>query len=291
MTDQKIDIRDFVSPVKATWCAGCGNFAIFNALRAALVELGLGPSDIVMVFDIGCNGNGADKIHAYAFKGLHGRTLPLAAGIKLANQGIPVIALGGDGGTLDEGMHHFVHTIRNNYDITFLMHNNENFGLTTGQETPTTPKGQPMPISPWGVVSDRLNPLRLALASGATFVASSWSGNQSHMKKMILEGINHKGFSLVNIYQHCPTYNKFEDMTWYKDRVYDLEEKGHDASNMVKAMEEAEYGIEKRAIGIIYQDKEALPYYKRVEYRQKFETHLKDEVQKYDVSPLFKEFK
>jgi len=289
--ENKIDVRAFVSPIKPTWCPGCGNFAIFNALKAALVEKGWGPKNVVLVFDIGCNGNGADKIHAYAMKGLHGRVLPLAAGIKLANDGIPVIAMAGDGGTLDEGMHHFIHSIRNNYDITFLMHNNENFGLTTGQETPTTPKNQPMPISPWGVISDRLNPMRLAIASGSTFVASAWSGNQTHLKKMILEGINHLGFSYINIYQHCPTYNEFEDMNWLRDKVYDLQEAGHDKADFMKAIQVADMDGDKRAIGVLYQNSQALPYLQRIPYRKEIPTNLIHEVQKYDVTPLMEKFK
>jgi 2-oxoglutarate ferredoxin oxidoreductase subunit beta len=171
------------------------------------------------------------------------------------------------------------------------MHNNENFGLTTGQETPTTPKNQPMQISPWGVISDRMNPLRLALASGSTFTASAWSGNQSHLKDMILAGMDHKGFSFINIYQHCPTYNKFEDQEWHKERVYDLATTDHDTADFMKAMQVAEYGEEKRAIGIIYQNKDSLPYMERIPYRSEFTTTLVDEVQKYDVTPLMEKFK
>lgn len=277
----------FNSGVKPTWCPGCGNFAILNAIRIALTEAEISPTDVLIVFDIGCNGNMADKINSYGFKGLHGRALPVAAGAKIANRKLHVIAISGDGGVLDEGMHHYIHSIRNNYDITFLMHNNCNFGLTTGQETPTTPKGQPMSATPWGNLSERLNPVQLALVSGATFVANAWTGDGRQMKDLIKESIDHKGFGLINIYQDCPTYNKFEDLAWLRERVVDVKEKtDYDPSNWEQAMKESSYNNEHRPVGIIYQDKSSVPYYDRVPYRSVYTTNLKDEVNIYDIQEL-----
>lgn len=287
-----LSVMDYNSGIKPTWCTGCGNFAIFAALKQALVELDTKPTEVTLVFDIGCNGNGADKIKAYGFKGLHGRALPVAAGIKLANEKMKVIALGGDGGTLDEGMHHFVHSFRNNYDITFIMHNNCNFGLTTGQETPTTPKGNIMPVSPWGVVADRLNPMKLAMTAGATFIASGWSGDQKQMKELMKEAINHEGMGFVHIYQHCPTYNDFEDVNFIKDRVYDVGQKeGYDSSNWIQAFSECEFFDDKRATGIIYKNPGSVPFHKRLGYRDSYNTSLVEEVQKYDVSKTLAKFR
>jgi 2-oxoglutarate ferredoxin oxidoreductase subunit beta len=294
MTDQqtkKISMSDFNSPVKPTWCPGCGNFAIFSALKQALIEQNLGPTDILMTFDIGCNGNGADKINVYGFKGLHGRSVPVAVGAKLANQDLPVIATIGDGGSLDEGLHHLVHSARSNYDITVLMHDNENFGLTTGQETPTTPKNQPMVASPWGVVAERLNPVQLALISQATFVAQAWTGNIKELKNLIIAAINHKGFSFVHILQHCPTYNKFEDQDWLRERVTPVDSvEGYDNSDLYQALKLADYNSDKRYTGIIYEDKEALPFMQRIPYRQGEQMLLKDEVKVFEINEIIQEF-
>ncbi len=287
----KLTAAAYNSGVKPTWCPGCGNFAILNAIRSALTESNIPPTEVLLVFDIGCNGNMADKIYSYGFKGLHGRVLPVAVGAKLANRKLHVIAIGGDGGVLDEGMHHYIHTARNNYDITFLMHNNCNFGLTTGQETPTTPKGQAMSATPWGNLSERLNPVQLALVSGATFVANAWTGDGRQMKELITSAMNHKGFSLVNIYQDCPTYNKFEDLAWLREHVEGVQEReDYDPSNLEQAMKETSYNNPKRPVGIVYQDKNSVPYYDRVPYRTDYKTDLKDEVKIYDIAELQKSY-
>lgn len=282
---------DYNSSVKPTWCPGCGNFGILNGIRGALVELNIKPTDLLMVFDIGCNGNMADKVNVYGYKGLHGRVLPTAAGAKVANDDLPVIAIGGDGGTLDEGMHHFIHTIRNNYDITFIMHNNCNFGLTTGQETPTTPKGQPMSATPWGAVGERLNPVQLALLCGATFVANSWTGSTRHITDMIKLGMTHKGFSLINIYQDCPTYNKFEDLNWLRGKVKNIEEiEGYNPSNKEFAFKVTDYNQDYRPVGVVYEDKDSVPFLQRMNYRSSYTTNLTQEVAKMDITPFLKEF-
>ena len=291
MSTTNVKMSDYNTAIKPTWCPGCGDFAIQSALKMALVEQEISPNEVVITYDIGCNGNGADKMNAYGFKGLHGRSIPVAVGAKLANQNLHVIATGGDGGVLDEGIHHFIHSIRSNYNITFIMHNNCNFGLTTGQETPTTPKSQPMVVSPWGVITERLNPSQLALTSGVTFLGCTWSGDIKHMKNIIISAMKHKGFGFVNIFQHCPTYNKFEDIDWLRERVEDVEKLGeYDSADMLKAYEIADYKRERRAIGVLYQDKESIPYSDRIPYRQNIKTQLVDEVETFDVSEILKEF-
>lgn len=291
MSDKKLSARDF-NAKKPTWCPGCGNFSILNGIRSALVNQDLSPKDALLVFDIGCNGNMADKINIYGLKGLHGRVLPAAAGAKIANENLPVIAIGGDGGTLDEGMHHFIHTARNNYNITFIMHNNCNFGLTTGQETPTTPEEQPMAATPWGAVGTRLNPVHLALVSGATFVANAWTGNARQIGELIQKGMEHTGFSLINVYQDCPTYNKFEDLDWLRGKVKEVEEiEGYDPSDRNFAMKITDYEYGKRPIGIVYQDKNSRSFMQRMPYRKDIKNSLLiDEVKKYDIRSLMEEF-
>jgi 2-oxoglutarate/2-oxoacid ferredoxin oxidoreductase subunit beta len=288
----KIQPTDYNSPVKPTWCPGCGNFSILNALRMALIEQNLSPSDVLLVFDIGCNGNMADKITSYGFKGLHGRGLPIGAGAYIANKNLKIIVFGGDGGTLDEGIHHFIHSIRSNYDITFIMHDNCTFGLTTGQETPTTPIGQPMSATPWGVTAERLNPVQLALVSGATFVANGWTGNIKQMKDLIISAMQHKGLGFVHIFQDCPTYNKFENVDWLKERVSNVEEvENYNSEDRLLAYKIADYINEKRTMGILFQDKSSIPFLEKINYRKDYQTELKDEVQTYNIDKLLTYYK
>ena len=287
---QQPSLQDFQSPIMPTWCPGCGDFAIWSSIKQALVQKGLSPLDVLLCFDIGCNGNMADKINAYTFKGLHGRVIPLAIGASLANKNLPVIAVAGDGGTFDEGLQHFIHAIRSNYNLTFIVHNNCDFGLTTGQATPTTPQGQKMNSSPYGVVEKRLNPIQLALSSGATFVARGFTGDISHLTKMLLAGLDHNGFAYIDVLQHCPTYNDFQDLKWVKDRVYDVQADANYPNTVEHAYKISDYSSEKIPIGILYQDKATTSYLERLDYRKDFKTVLKNEVTKYDLAKSLKEF-
>jgi len=283
-------IQDFQSPITPTWCPGCGDFAIWTAIKQALVQEGFGPMDVALCFDIGCNSNMADKINAYVFKGLHGRVIPLASGISLANKNLPVIAIAGDGGTFDEGMHHFIHAIRSDYNITLILHNNCDFGLTTGQATPTTPIGQKMNSTPFGVVESRLNPTQLALTLGASFVAKAFTGNVTQLISLIRDGIQHKGFSYIEVLQHCPTYNNFQDHKWIAERVYDVKTNNHDTSDLQKAMSLADYSQEKIATGILFKAPNSKDYLNKLDYRKDYKGNLKDEVKKYSIKELAHSF-
>jgi len=246
------NIQDYQSTLMPTWCPGCGNFAIWSALKQVLVELNISPDQVVLCFDIGCNGNMADKIKAYGFKGLHGRVIPIASGISIANPNIPIIAIAGDGGTFNEGMQHFIHAIRSNYNITFIVHDNCDFGLTTGQATPTTPVGTSMNSSPYGTIEKTLNPIQLALSAGADFVARGFSGNIKQMKDITTSAIKHKGFSYIDILQHCPTYNNFKDHKWLGQRVFEID-KNSQPQTRLEAIKISEDTDEKIATGIIFQ--------------------------------------
>jgi 2-oxoglutarate ferredoxin oxidoreductase subunit beta len=233
----------------------------------------------------------ADKINVYAFKGLHGRVLPLAAGISLANSGLPVIAIAGDGGTFDEGMHHFIHSIRSNYNITFIVHNNCDFGLTKGQATPLTPEGEIMNSSPYGVVEKRINPVTLALNVGVTFVARGFTGNMVQLTQLIKAGINHNGFAFLDILQHCPTYNFFRDMKYLKDHVYDIKTDAQYQNTRDYASKIAADDLEKIATGILFQEMESKSYLDKLHYRGDKTTALKDEVQNYPLTELIATYK
>jgi 2-oxoglutarate ferredoxin oxidoreductase subunit beta len=284
-------ITDFNTINVPNWCPGCANFGVWNSLKQSFVELNLEPHQIVITYDIGCSGNGADKTNTYAFKSLHGRTIPIAVGVKLANPNLTVIATGGDGGIMEEGVNHLMWAARSNYDITVLMHNNRRFGLTTGQPTVTTNKGEPGSTSPLGIPEDPIVPVHVALISKATFVARGYAGDPKQLTKLIKSAIKHKGFSFLEILQPCVTFNKINTFYWYKERIYKLEDKkGYDSGNWDKAFDISKSTDEKIATGIIYQDKKSVPYSQRLSYRKDKKTTLVDEVKQYSIKELVKEF-
>jgi 2-oxoglutarate ferredoxin oxidoreductase subunit beta len=247
-------IQDF-SGYQPTWCPGCGNWGIGMAIKKALVELNYSPDQVVVVFGIGCSGNMNDFLNAYGLHSLHGRALPNAIGIKLANHKLPVLAVVGDGDCYGEGGNHFIHACRGNHDITVIVHDNRVYGLTTGQSAPTAPKGYRSKSTPLGLIEAPVNPLALALTSGATFVAQGFAGDLNHLVLILKEAITHKGFSLVNVLQPCVTFNKVNTYQYYLQRVYKLE-KDYQKDNFKLALEKAfEVNEEKFPLGVIYQVK------------------------------------
>lgn len=236
-----------------TWCPGCGDFGIWMALKEALVRLGIGPDDGLIVYGIGCHGNMYDWLRTYAFEGLHGRALPVAQGAKLANHTLPVIVVSGDGDCLGEGGNHFIHAAKRNPDVTVVIHDNQVYGLTTGQASPTAEPGFVTKSTPEGVVDESINPLTIALTCGATFVARGFAGDPPGLTKLLADAIAHKGFSVVDILQPCVTFDKVHTYGWYRQRLYTLEGSGHAPSDRLEAIEKAcEWG-DKIPVGIFYQ--------------------------------------
>lgn len=215
-------ITDFTG-YNPTWCPGCGDWGIGASVKKAFVDLGYDPSSVFVVFGIGCSGNMNDFLNAYAIHSLHGRALPNAIGMKMANHKMPVIAIVGDGDCYGEGGNHILHACRGNHDLTVIVHDNGVYGLTTGQVAPTATKGYKSKSTPSGIIEQPVNPLSLALTQGATFVAQAFAGDVLHMIEMIKQGIAHKGFSLVNILQPCVTFNKVNTYDFYKSAIYKLE--------------------------------------------------------------------
>lgn len=282
-----VSMTDYNNNVTPTWCMGCGNFAIHTALKKALTELELKPTQAFITFDIGCNGNGADKINVNAFKGLHGRSIPLAIGSHLANRRMTVLADIGDGGTLHEGLDHLIHAVRSNYDITILIHNNENFALTTGQATATTDEGKKMYGLPEGRPEAEINIGQLILNQNASFFARAYSADPLQMTEIIKAGVQHKGCSVIELLQICPTYNKESNPEWFAGKIEKLEKP---LENIDKARDIADTS-EKIKTGIIYQDSSIPTFYERLENRKNIETELVDEVKQYDISKLLERFK
>lgn len=236
---------------KPNWCPGCGNFGIQAALKQAISNLKLDPWEVVISTGIGCGSKINQWIETYGFAGLHGRVLPVAMGVKLANHKLTVIGAGGDGDGYGIGMGHFIHAMRRNFDMTYIVENNQTYGLTLGQTSPTSDKGAKGPSTPFGIIEDPVNPLRLALSSDCTFVARGFAGDIPHLARLIEEGIKHKGFSLIDVFQPCVTFNKINTYAYFKQKVYKLEDVGHDTTDISKAFERAGE-TEKLPIGIFY---------------------------------------
>ena len=254
------DFKTLTTVARPTWCPGCGNFGIWNGLKRAIEKLGLDPKDIVIVGGVGCSGQIPNWVGTYGFHGLHGRALPEAQGIRLANTTLTVIAAGGDGDGYGEGTNHLVHACRRNVKITYLVHNNGVFGLTKGQASPTAPHGYVTRASPFGVHEHELNPLALMIASGASFVARSFAGDLDHLRDTICEAVRHPGFAIVDILQPCVTFNKLYTYDYFQKRIYKIsaDEKGrgkHDCTDKVAALTRSlEWGDAGIPIGILYKE-------------------------------------
>lgn len=241
------------SPYFPTWCPGCGNFGVWTALKNALVELQMPEEEVVIVYGVGCSGNMADFNRVYGFHALHGRAISNAVAIKAANHRLKVIVVAGDGDTYGEGLNHFISAMRGNHDITLLVHDNQVYGLTTGQTAPTTDKGTKTKSTPFGAPEVPINPLGIALTSDATFISRGFAGNIKHLTGLIKRAIQHEGFSLVDMFQPCFTFNKVNTYHYFKERVYDLQQNGFEANNKVLAWEKT-FDHEKLPIGIFYED-------------------------------------
>jgi 2-oxoglutarate ferredoxin oxidoreductase subunit beta len=245
--------------LQPAWCPGCGNFGILKALNQALVELEIEPHCVLLVSGIGQAGKLPHYTRGNVFNSLHGRPVSPAIGARIANPELVVIAVSGDGDGYGEGGNHFIHAARRNHDITYLVHNNQVYGLTKGQASPTSDAGFVTKTTPYGATKP-VNPIALAIVSGASFVARGFAGDSEHLSVLIKRGIAHRGFSLIDILQPCVSFNHKNTYSWYRERVYKLEdESGYTPSNQKVALEKAFEWGEKIPIGVIY--KEDLPVY------------------------------
>lgn len=285
----QISLDDYKNNSKPAWCPGCGDFAILNAVKKALVELGKAPSEIVMVSGIGQASKLPHYLKCNIFDGLHGRLLPVAQGIKIANKGLTVIAVGGDGDNYGEGGNHFIHAIRRNVDITVLVHDNQIYGLTKGQASPTSDSGMVTKVQTHGVLLYPFNPLAVAIALDAGFVARGFAGDIEHLSSLIKEAISYKGFALVDILQPCVTFNKINTYQWYRERVYNVnKESNYNPNDRLKAFEKSLEWGEHIPIGIIYRT-DKTPYHDLVPLLKK-ESLVKQEFDKEKIDKLLAEF-
>jgi 2-oxoglutarate ferredoxin oxidoreductase subunit beta len=247
-----LDAKIYNSPVRPTWCPGCGDYGILNAVKAALAQLELLPHEVAIFTGIGCGSKLPDYMTVTAFTTIHGRPIPVATGAKLANPEMHILVVAGDGDTYGIGANHFVQALRRNPDITLIVENNMVYGLTKGQYAPTSQKGMVTSTTPEGAIEVALNPLAMAITGGATFVARGFSGDPKHLAWLIAEAIKHKGFSLVDVLQPCVVYNKVQTYDFYRERVYKLEEEGWDPTDRRAAWEKAHEWGDRIPIGIFY---------------------------------------
>jgi 2-oxoglutarate ferredoxin oxidoreductase subunit beta len=247
-----VTINDYAPAMATQWCPGCGNFGILTAMRRALVDLGLEPHQVLMVSGIGQAGKFPHHLRCHVLNELHGRTLPAATAAKVANHQLTVIAVGGDGDGYGEGGNHFISAMTRNVNITYLVHNNQVYGLTKGQASPTSDFGFVTKTTPEGAWMP-LRPLALAIACDCSFVARSFSADTEHLTKIIQMGIQHKGFALIEILQPCVSFNHQNTYAWYRERIYKLEAgKGYDPTDRIAAFSKALEWGEKVPIGVIY---------------------------------------
>ncbi|HOU36277.1 MAG TPA: thiamine pyrophosphate-dependent enzyme [Candidatus Omnitrophota bacterium] len=243
--------NDFTSNDPIAWCPGCGNFGILTSLKLALARLGTQPKDLLLVSGIGQAAKMPHYIKANCFNGLHGRSLPVAAGAKMANPNLTIIVTTGDGDCYGEGGNHLIHNIRRNLDITVIVCDNQIYGLTKGQASPTSDPGMVTKVQPEGVSAQHLQPLALALAAGAGFVARGFSQDTNHLAGLILAAIKYKGFSLVDVLQPCVSFNKVNTYDWYSKRVYKLDASYKPTDLNAAFARSLEWG-DRIPIGVIY---------------------------------------
>ncbi len=233
------------------WCPGCGNFPILETLKEALAELDIEPRGVTVVSGIGQAAKLPHYMKCNTFNGLHGRTLPVATGIRLANHEMPVIAVAGDGDCYGEGGNHLLHAIRRNVNVKLFVHDNQVYGLTKGQASPTTMEGVVTKTQPFGSLSEALNPLALAVALDCSLVARGFAGDTELLRELMKEALRHNGFALLDILQPCVTFNKVNSYQWYRERVYPVGD-DHNPLDRVEAFKKALEWDEKIPLGVIY---------------------------------------
>lgn len=271
------------------WCPGCGNFAILNALKKALATIGKNPKDILMVSGIGQAAKLPHYVEANCFNGLHGRALPVAAASKIVNPNLTVIVTTGDGDCYGEGGNHFLHNIRRNVDITVIVHNNQIYGLTKGQASPTTDPGFVTKVQSEGVILEPFHPLEVAIALGAPFVARGFAKDIDHLAQLISEGIRHKGFSLIDVLQPCVSFNKKNTYEWYSKRVYKIDEdKSYNPSDKMIAYQKASQWGDKIPIGVIYKSEK--PTYEDKKGLYNMPALVDQPIENIDISEILKDF-
>lgn len=248
-------MADLQSKQNPNWCPGCGDYGIQVAIKQAIIGLGLETKDVMIVGGIGCGSKLPQWVNTYGFETLHGRLLPVASGAHLANTDLKVIGVGGDGDGYGIGMGHFVHTMRRNMNMCYFVQNNQTYGLTKGQMSPTTSKGTKTTSTPYGAIEEPVNPIHLALAMGATYIARGYAGDVPHLVSLMKGAIEHRGFAFIDVLQPCVTFNKVNTYAFFHQRVYKLEdEEGYKTDDKIEAWKHSAPWNDKIATGLFYKE-------------------------------------
>jgi len=256
----QLTLADLKGKVDPDWCPGCGDFGVLAAMQKALVELQIPNHEVVVISGIGCSSNLPGYLSTYGMHTLHGRALAVATGLKLANHHLTVVVTGGDGDGFGIGGNHFIHTMRRNVDLLYIVMDNQIYGLTTGQTSPTSRVGMKTKSMPFGNIEAPVNPILLALAAGATFVARGFSGDQKQLTDLIKKGIQHKGFSFLDVFSPCVTYNHDNTYQWFRPRLKKLEDdSSFDSSDWTRAMEKSVIWGEEIPIGKFFERNDIPP--------------------------------
>src|SRR6266481_163643 len=253
-----LTVKDFKGKADPDWCPGCGDFGVLNALKSAVAELGLSPHEVLTVSGIGCSSNLPGYINTYGMHTLHGRALAVATGAQLGNHRLKVVVTGGDGDGFGIGGNHFLHVMRRNVDLTYIVMDNQIYGLTTGQVSPTSRKGMKTKSTPFGSVENPIFPVSLAIAAGATYVARGYTGQVKHLVDLIKGGIQHKGFALIDAFSPCVTFNLDNTHEFFKHRTKKLEDMGHDPTDFAAAIQKSYEWGDEIPIGLFWK-REYLP--------------------------------
>ncbi|MGA9392338.1 MAG: 2-oxoacid:ferredoxin oxidoreductase subunit beta [Candidatus Sulfotelmatobacter sp.] len=249
-----VAMADLKGKVDPDWCPGCGDFGVLAAVQKALVDLQIPNHNVVTISGIGCSSNFPGFINTYGMHTLHGRALAVATGVKLANHDLTVLVTGGDGDGFGIGGNHFMHSMRRNVDLLYIVMDNQIYGLTTGQTSPTSRLGMKTKSMPFGSIEAPVNPISLALAAGATFVARGFSAEQKHLTELIMQGIRHKGFSFLDVFSPCVTYNNDNTYQWFRPRVKKLEDDpSYDSADWMAAMRKSLLWDEEIPIGKFFE--------------------------------------
>ena len=258
-----VKFTDFKSDKQPTWCPGCGDYGTMNGIMRALANTGNDPDNSFIVSGIGCSGKIGTYMRSYAFHGVHGRALPVGTGVKLANRDLEVVVAGGDGDGFSIGAGHFIHAVRRNVDMTYVVMDNRIYGLTKGQASPTSREEFETSSSPDGTHQAPVHPLALALSAGGTFIAQSFSSNPQRHTEILERAIEHDGFSFVNVYSPCVTFNDLDTYDYFRDTIQDLDDQGHDPSDYEAAREKI-MDFENIYLGVLYEDEDTIPYEDRI---------------------------
>ncbi len=281
-------LGDLKTTCDPNWCPGCGNLPIWAAFKNACVEKDWNNKNSALVAGIGCHGHILNFTKLTSFEGLHGRPLPVANGIKMANHMLNVFVFTGDGDCLGEGGNHFMHTARRNHDVNVFLHDNALYALTTGQTSPATPHGYKTKSTPQGNPDYPLNPMLVAVAAGATFVARAYAGDINYLKELMIQAAEHKGFSLIDILQPCTTFNKIMTHEFLQQNTYHLGPEYNPADKQAAMLKAQEFGEKQIPLGVFY--KEDKPSYESQLPQLQEMPLIAHKVVRDDVTELFKEY-